>query len=58
MEKIQRPNNLEMGDNMTHPIKHMRIPIFVKEGKAKYMENVIHVLNIAKNLIFVGQMVE
>ena len=59
LEKIERPDYVEMGHNMTHSIEHIgRIPIFVKEGKAKYMENVIHVLNIAKNLIFVGQMVE
>ena len=28
------------------------------QGEAKYMENLLHVLNIAKTLVFIGQIVE
>ena len=59
LEKIERPGYVEMGDNTKHPIEHIGwILIFVNEGEVKYMDNVFHVPNIAKNVVIFDQMVE
>ena len=52
MEMLERPSYV-----IALPIKHIgEIPIFVREGQTKYMNNVLHVPNTTKNLLGFGQM--
>jgi hypothetical protein len=53
------PGYIQTGDNTTHQIEHVGdIPLWEAKGKTKYMFNVMHVPNLAKNLISVGQIME
>ena len=52
------PSYVETGDNTTHPIRHIGIVPFGKEGSQTYIKNVLHVPTITKNLVSVGQIVE
>ena len=46
-------------DDIAHPIAHIGdVPLNTQDGKSKYLADVLHVPNITKNLVFVGQMVE
>jgi len=58
-KELGRPSYVETGDDTTHPITQIRnVPLTMKDGKLKYLANVLHVPNITKNLISVGQMIE
>ena len=46
-------------DNATHAIQHIGdIPLGKERGQNKYMMSVLHVPNLVKNLVSVGQIVE
>ncbi len=50
---------METGDGTTHPITQIgKVPLSMQDGQTKYLKNILHVLTITKNLVFVGQMVE
>ncbi|KAH7294556.1 hypothetical protein KP509_27G007300 [Ceratopteris richardii] len=50
---------VETNDNTSHPIKHTRnIALSMEDGKVKHLADVLHVPNITKNLVSVGQMVD
>ena len=59
MKQPEKPGYVETGDDTTHPIAHVGdIPLSMQDGKVKCLTNVLHVPEITKNLVFVGQMVE
>ena len=41
---------MEIGDDSAHPIEHMGDVPFGEEGRGRYINNVLHVLTIIKNL--------
>ena len=59
MKDPERPGYVETGDDTAHPIAHVKnVPLSMQDGKVKYLANVLHVPQITKNLVSVGQMVE
>ena len=59
MQKLQKPGYVETGDDSAHPIAHVgKVLLSMQDGKMKYLADVLHVPNITKNLVSVGQMVE
>ena len=59
MQTLENPGYVETGDDTAHPIAHMgNVPLSLDDGKVKYLADVLHVPNITKNLVSVGQMVE
>ena len=59
MKKPERPGYVERGDDTTHSIAHIRdVPLSMQDGKVKCLTNMLHVPEITKNLVYVGQMVE
>jgi hypothetical protein len=56
MEKL---GYVETGDDIAHPITHIKnVPLAMQDGKIKYLSDVLHLPNITKNLVSVGQMIE
>ena len=50
---------LKTGDDTAHPIAHVvNVSLSMKDGKVKYLADVLHVSQIRKNLVSVGLMVE
>ena len=42
-----------------HPIEYVgNVLLSMNDGKEKYLDDMLHVTNIIKNLVLVGQMVE
>ena len=59
LQNLTNPGFVETGDDTAHPIEHTRnVPLSMMDGKVKYLTGVLHVPNITKNLVSVGQMVE
>ena len=58
LREPERPGYVKTGDDTMHPIRHIGNVPFGKEGKQTYIENVLHVSTITKNLVSVGQIVE
>ena len=59
MQTLQNPSYVETGDDNAHPITHTEnIPLTLQDGNVKYLADVLHVPNITKNLVSIGQMVE
>ena len=59
MQTLDNPGYVETGDDTAHPIVHTgNIPLSLEDGQVKYLADVLHVPNITKNLVSVGQMVE
>ena len=59
MHDPYKPGFVETGDDTTHPIAHVgNVPLYMQDGKVKYLVDVFHVPAITKNLVSVGQMVE
>ncbi len=59
VKNLKKPSYVETGDDITHPIAHIRnLPLAMQDGKIKYLFDVFHVPNITKNLVSVGQMIE
>jgi hypothetical protein len=59
VKNLEKPGYVEIGDDTAHPIAHIgNVPLAMQDGKIKYLFNVLHVPNITKNLVFVGQMIE
>ena len=59
MQTLQNPGYVEIGYDTAHPIVHTRnVPLMLEDGNAKCLVVGLHVSNITKNLVFVGQMVE
>jgi hypothetical protein len=55
----EKPGYVETGNDIAHPIAHIRnVPLTMQDGKIKYLSDVLHVPNITKNLVSVGQMIE
>ena len=49
-----KTGDIETRDITRYPIEHIgKISIFIEE--MKYMENILYVWNIAKNLVSIGQ---
>jgi len=56
---LKTPGFVETGDDTTHPITQIsKVPLSMQDGQTKYLKDVLHVLTITKNLVFIGQMVE
>ena len=59
LQTLQNPGYVETGDDTAHPIAHTgNVPLSLQDGNVKYLADVLHVPNITKNLVSVGQMVE
>ena len=59
MHKPEMLGFVQTGDDTAHPIAHVGdVPLNMQDGKSKYFANVLHVPNITKNLVSIGQMVE
>ncbi|MCO5553272.1 hypothetical protein L7F22_006793 [Adiantum nelumboides] len=59
LQALQNSGYVETGDDTAHPIMHTgNVPLSLQDGNVKYLADVLHVPNITKNLVFVGQMVE
>ncbi|MCO5571354.1 hypothetical protein L7F22_025092 [Adiantum nelumboides] len=59
MHTLPNASYVQTGDDTTHPIAHTGdVPLPTRNGKEKYLADVLYVPNITKNLVFVGQMVE
>ncbi|MCO5604490.1 hypothetical protein L7F22_058657 [Adiantum nelumboides] len=59
MHTLQNGSYVQTGDDIAHPIVHTGdVPLSTRNGNKKYLVDVLHVPNITKNLISVGQMVE
>ncbi|MCO5566304.1 hypothetical protein L7F22_019980 [Adiantum nelumboides] len=59
LQALQNPGYVETGDDIAHPIAHTRnVPLSLQDGNVQYLADVLHVPNITKNLVSVGQMVE
>ncbi|KAH6555712.1 hypothetical protein KP509_1Z234100 [Ceratopteris richardii] len=57
--KLPVPKYVETGDDTSHPIEHTRnIALSMEDGKVKHLPDVLHIPNITKNLVSVGQMVD
>ena len=58
LRELERLGYVEIGDDTTHPSWHIGNVPFGKEDKKTYIKNFLHVSNITKNLVSVGQIVE
>ena len=59
LKELNAPGYVETGDDTAHPIAHIgKVPLNMQDGKVKYLADVLHVPNITKNLVSVGQMIE
>ena len=59
LKELEVPGYIQISDNTTHTIEHVGdIPLWEERGKTKYILNVMHVPNLAKNLICVGQILK
>ena len=55
MQILERPRNVEIGDDTTHPIVYIRkVPLSMQDGHTKYLGDVLHVPNMTKNLVSMG----
>ena len=54
IRKMEKPGFVETRDDTAHPIVQIgKIPLFMQDGKKKYLSDVFHVPNITKNLVLV-----
>ncbi|MCO5587259.1 hypothetical protein L7F22_041206 [Adiantum nelumboides] len=59
MHTLQSAGYVQTRDDTLHPTAHTSdVPLSTRNGKEKYLAAVLHVPNITKNLVSVGQMVE
>jgi hypothetical protein len=59
VKNLEKPGYVEMGDDIIHLIAHIGdVPLAMQDGKIKYLFDVLHVPNITKNLVSIGQMIE
>ena len=59
MKKQEKLGYVETGNDTTHPIVHVEdVPLSMQDGKVKCLTNGLHVPDITKNLVSIGQMVE
>jgi len=59
VRNLENPGYVETGDDTSHPIAHIgNVPLAMQDGKIKYLSDVLHVPNITKNLVSIGQMIE
>lgn len=59
MKDPKIPDYVKTSYDRAHPIAHIqKVPLSMQGGKMKYLFDVRHVLDITKNLIFVGQIIE
>ena len=57
--KTWREGYVEIGNDIAHPIAHIgKLPFSMQNGQMKYLGDVLHIPNITKNLVYVGQIVE
>ena len=58
-KNLKKPSYVETSDDTTHLIAHVgKVPLAMQNGRTKYMLDVLHVPNIIKNLVSIGQIVE
>ena len=54
---LEKLGYVETSDDIVHPIAHIcKVSLAMQDGRTKYLSNVLHVPNITKNLISIGQM--
>ena len=59
MRKPDVSGYVQTGHDTAQPIAHVGdVSLNTKDGKSKYLADVLHVPNITKNLVSIGQMVE
>ena len=59
MKKLNVLGYVETGDDTNHSISHARkVPLNMQDGKVKQLADVLHVPNITKNLVSIGQIIE
>jgi hypothetical protein len=59
VKNLEKLGYVETGNDTTHPIAHIgNVPLTMQDGKIKYLSDVLHVPNITKNLVSVGQMIK
>ena len=57
MKKLDKPGYVETCDDTTHPIAHVGdVPLSMQDGRVKCLTNVLHVPEIAKNLVHLQQL--
>ena len=59
LQTLENWGFIETGDDIAHPIAHTgNVPLSLQNGNVKYLANGLHVPNITKNLVSIGQMAE
>jgi hypothetical protein len=59
VKNLEKPSYVETGDDTAHPIAHIEnVPLVMQDGNMKYLSDVLHVPNITKNLVSIGQIIE
>ena len=59
LQILERPCYVETGNDSAHPIMHIeKVPPSMQDGQTKYLRDVLHIPNITKTLVSMGQTVE
>ena len=59
IQNLERLGYVETRHDTAHLIAHIeKVPLFMQDGQTKYLGKVLHIPNITKNLVYVGQIVE
>ena len=59
MQNLDGPGYVETRNDTAHSIVHIgKVPLSMQDGQTKYLGDVLHVPNMTKNLVSMGQMVE
>ena len=59
VKNLKKPGYVKTGNDTAYPIAQVgKVPLAMQNGRTKYLSDVLHVPNITKNLVSVGQMVE
>ena len=58
VRNLEKLGYIKTGDDTTHPIAHIgKVPLAMEDGRTKYLLDLLHILNITKNLVTFSQMV-
>ena len=58
LEKLEQPGVVKTGDNIPHPIGHIRDVPLSHVGQKGRLMNIMQILTVTKTLVLVGQIVD